>query len=302
MATRPYEWQRLASPAPTISSHSGYNSGSGSHHSMGSQRAYMDPFHGVYPSAPHLRPIELPETGSPMVGFASPGSGSSRSRHTSLPPEGMGLGISINAYGLPSPPISPQSSRSGSGQGSAPALHPLLRGSSSLSASIIFNALYAPSAHGPYALRGSQGARISDSDLAFPATNPPWPRLRVSVLLYPGGAASINAPQRFFWDIELKQPRRTSAPPSSGLTLGDVLLSIHQALITPVDESEVRQLPAAGVHNARAMYASRRAAFPASPAGFVRADFTYGCTQFAGMVQNADNTFSVRLIAPPAAL
>ena len=89
MATIPYEWQSLASPATTNSSHSGSST------SLGLQRSRVDPYHGVYPSAPHLRPIELPETGSPMMGFASPvsgsGSGSSRSRHTSLPAEGLGL-------------------------------------------------------------------------------------------------------------------------------------------------------------------------------------------------------------------
>ncbi|THH03791.1 hypothetical protein EW145_g6001, partial [Phellinidium pouzarii] len=118
---------------------------------------HLDPFFGTYPTTPHLRPIALPETGSPapptLPGYANSGYGpgsSSRSRPMSLPPASHGTSLGI--YGIPSPPASPSS---------GPAMHPLLRGSVEGSVPLIYNILFSPSAHGSRAVRLSGGARLS---------------------------------------------------------------------------------------------------------------------------------------------
>ncbi|KAI5118258.1 hypothetical protein M0805_008192 [Coniferiporia weirii] len=284
-----YEWQGFTSPTQS--------SNSGSHHSSAraAPSSQIDPFHGAYPNAPHLRPIELPAMESPapatLPGFASPGhhgpgSSSSRSRPVSLPPQSNGTGLGI--YGMPSPPSSPSS---------APAVHPLLRGSADGSVMLLYNVLFAPTVRGSRAVRLASGARIGEYDLSLAATNPPAAALRVTLLTYAGGPGS--APQRFPWVVTLAASRRTSAPapgqPSSPLSLGDVLSSLHLSLLVPVTDAELLQFSSQQQQYAHALRAARLSANPSTPATLVRADFLCGCTELAGFVRNADNSFTVRM-------
>ncbi|THG99852.1 hypothetical protein EW145_g7185, partial [Phellinidium pouzarii] len=107
------------------------------------------------------------------------------------------------------------------------------------------------------------------------------------------------------WAVTLAASRRTSAPTagqaSPPVSLGDALASLHISLLTPVADPELVQFSQQQQQYARAVGAARHSAYPNSPAGLVRADFLYGCTEFAGFVRNADNSFTVRMALPSAA-
>lgn len=200
--------------------------------------------------------------------------------------------------GMPSPPASPYSSHSGSGT-AAPSFHPLLRVPTSANEhpALYYNVLTTPDN-----AQLTHSALYAPSELNAPATNPPAASLRVRVLSYPGGlsAHSVHAPPHEFpWPIALAPRHRTSAPPapnqpSAPLTMKDVLRSVYMAMMAPVEEHELAWFSPQQVQCARASANVRRAR-----GRLVRADFLYGCTQFAGFMRNSDNSFALVMIAPP---
>lgn len=186
--------------------------------------------------------------------------------------------------GLPSP-VSPKSLT----LSEQISVHPLLRATASKDVDFVYNVIIPPSLSGANSIHHVQGGQYSDVEFNAMAFHPPQSSIGARVVY---GDYSQSPSSMLPWTIVIRSLH------ANYITLRDVLDSLHLFLLSHVSEQEVSMYTVQQIAQAEIARSKRFMTwFSHVPArdGFLRSDFLFGCTSFAGIMITQDGYLAIKL-------